>query len=1012
MTVLLRITLAAVLLCIFKAAAWAAPGVDATAIRLSADSQLTGVWIDGQSTPLLAHAGDWSHADNYGPRTNLHCLAASAQAGTDLGHIGFIGAVVLKDGRWVVTDDTWRAWPGPTAPPPDAQGRAWTDPDYDDRAWKFATDIGPYGTGPWGSKTEPGSKEVGTHLSAPMNKTDKLFEASPAASSLDQAMRLSVTPMHPITPEMYIPEGVSLPAGTDITSFMRLGPSVSRLWNADWIWAGPPLGGATIAYFRKDFSHGAGIPPSTPQNLHATSVTPSGFTLAWQPSFSAQGSVTYEVAWNGQVMTTTAGESATLDGLTINPTPQNYAWVRAIAPDGTRSRSSAFVLLATPSTDVPEAPQHLRIIARGAHGVSVAWDPAADTGLLDHYNLVVGSMYCYVPPGVCSVTVDDASFIKPSSPISAEISAQGESGKTGPSATVESWTLPEIPVQLWPPTSLREEAGHVRWHPVNGATAYRIWRDGTLLPETIATTEIPIPAGESNGFLQVDAIDGKGNISAKSQALLIGHPVAPTAPVLRDGGRSGHTIVLRWTRPAAGTCIGYRVEMNAGAGWTALATLNDPWQDEYVVGRKETFQTSMHDSLPAADPQAGPQLEPGTSNLFRVVALPPDAKEVASDPLALTTVAPSLHPALRFAVILATDGRYDYLDRSLSDAEAANCAFALLKGQLVPQISHDPKQWNQLVATLHKHHIPAVLSLLGSKDGWSEINDVENAGPQGIPIIGRYDMGPWRTGQPFDQLHTELNGALQMAAVLENPLGNPAFLPDLEQWSAQADTGDACRWFFSSGVSTESAPGGIPDIILQLHRPEVDFMRMINGDRGHELALDSGSNVACASPQRNRVGAHYIISVEDKRLVFESRQLDKKTNAFSTDDFQEIIYDRAANHIAASNLRVPYPFGIATGLPIRADHQPPWTQNRIATCAPGGQTGIQLLGHSASTTPLKFTVTRQPQHGTLTGTGDHLIYQATPHFQGDDVFLYRCDDAGPWPSNTAWVRITVGAEDK
>ncbi len=992
----------------------AGAGVDATSVRLSADAEVSGVWIDGQPARLKEHARDWTHPDDYGPRVGLRTLAVSAQAGTGLGRAGLIGVVVLEDGRWIITDDTWRAWPGPEGPPLDAQGRSWTVPDYDDRAWHFATDLGPYGTGPWGCASEPGTREVGVYTSSASGDGSNSGKSPLDLSQLDEAMRLTARLKCAGERQLKIPGGLNVPPGTNISSLMSFGQTPANLWNADWIWAGPPLGGASAAYFRKDFSGGHATPPSTPQNTHLVMVTPTRFTVAWQPCFSAQGPVRYEVGWNGQVMAQTTRTSATLDGLTINPVPQNYAWIRAVARDGTRSRPSSFVLVATPPTDVPGAPAHLRITGRSRHGVSVAWDPAPDEGQLDHYNVTINSMLCDVPPGVCSVTVEDAAFIKPGL-VTIKVWAQGESGKSGPFVTAESWTLPEKPAPLPPPSGLRLEAGRFRWNSVPRATAYRVWRDGTPLPGTVTNSEILAPADEEDGFLQVAALDREGNISAKSEPLPIGAPPLPAACTLHDGGRSGRTLVLRWSRPAAGTCVGYRVEMENGAAWSPIVWIDDPWQDECIVGQKDTFRASDRDSLPVADEQPNAHLEPGRTYRFRVVELAPDHKEVPGPPLTLSTVAlPSTRPVLRFAVILATDGRYDYLDKSLADAEAANCAFALIKGQIVPQLSSDPRQWDSLTATLHRHWIPCVLALLGSKDGWSEFADFSAAGASsdGIQIFGRYDMGPWRTGRPLDQMHTELGGALRMAGVLENSLGNPSFLPDLEKWVQQAEADPSCRWFFSGGVSTESAPSGVPGVMLQLYRPEMDFMRMINGDRGHELALDPGSNVACAAPQRNRVGAHYLVTVEDQRLVLESRQLEKKTGAFITDGLQEVRYDRAANQIAASNLRIPYPFGIATGLPRRADHEPPWTQNRIVACAPDGQADVQLLGHSASAAPLKFVVTRQPRHGLLTGTGNKLVYHPAPGFEGEDLFLYRADDGGRWPGNTAWVSIMVSAPEQ
>jgi hypothetical protein len=698
--------------------------------------------------------------------------------------------------------------------------------------------------------------------------------------------------------------------------------------------------------------------------------------------------VTYELAWNGQMMLSTSETHGSLSGLSINPIPQNYAWVRAVAPDGTRSAPSDFVLVATPGKTVPGAVAHARVTGRNPHGLSIAWDPAPDDGELAGYDVLA-----------------------PGQPVKVQISARDIDDRSGPKVTLEDSTAPLAPVDLAAPAHLRITASLLTWDAAAGATAYRLWRDGMAGPGRVTDTSVPLPPGDADGFVQVSALDNAGNASPRSAALPLGHPGIPAAPILSAGGRSGDLVVLRWSRPAAGTCIGYRVEQEQTPGsWKAIARIDDPWQDTYTVGPKDAFQAGSRDCLPVPGASPDAALQPGATYRFRVVALAPDGSEVTGATLALTTVAPPApNPRLRFAVIVATDGRYDYLEHSLADADAANCAFALIKGQIVPQICSDPKQWDALMAVVRRHKTPSILALLASKDGWCELSDdITSGADDTLPLWGRYDMATWRTGQPFDQTRTELGGALRVASALENPRSNPAFLPDLERSLQDADADDACRWFFTAGVSTESAPQGIPRIMLELYRPGVDFMRMINGDRGHELAQDPGSAVVCACPQRGRVGAHYLVTVEDRRLVIEARQFDKKTRVVVTDGLQEIACDRAANRITAANLRVPYPFGIITGLPERADHVPPWTQNRIIACAVGGRAEVRLLGHSARQAPLHFTITRAPLHGKLAGTDDHFTYEPDPGFSGEDLFLYRADDDGPWPGNTAWVRLNVG----
>ncbi len=298
-----------------------------------------------------------------------------------------------------------------------------------------------------------------------------------------------------------------------------------------------------------------------------------------------------------------------------------------------------------------------------------------------------------------------------------------------------------------------------------------------------------------------------------------------------------------------------------------------------------------------------------------MVALAASGGKVAGPPCQLSTVRSPRDPKIRFAVILATDGRWNHLASALADAKQHGASCVLLKGQITSQCSGRPADWLKAKEIVEHHGLPTAWSGLASKDQWTSGRDwCSNwAGTNYVTMasVTRFDLFTTQTGQPLNRLHQELDGRFRIAAMIENPRTNRAFLPSLEEWSHQAET-ERCRWFITSGMSTEAFPDDVGAVILNLHRPTIDFMRMINGDRGHELAALPGWNVVCASPQRNRSGAYYLVSCEEDRVVLESRQFRGKN--CHTDGIQEIRYDRARNLIAVANQRVPHPPGISTGL--------------------------------------------------------------------------------------------------
>ena len=87
---------------------------------------------------------------------------------------------------------------------------------------------------------------------------------------------------------------------------------------------------------------------------------------------------------------------------------------------------------------------------------------------------------------------------------------------------------------------------------------------------------------------------------------------------------------------------------------------------------------------------------------------------------------------------------------------------------------------------------------------------------------------------------------------------------------------------------------------------------------------------------------------------------------------------------------------------------PPGTENQSATTAEDTPVEIVLNAVSPVETPtFFFTITSQPAHGVLSGSGPNFTYTPAPNFHGADSFSFRVNDGGPQDSNTSTVNITV-----
>ena len=854
-------------------------GVNAAEIRLNADARIDEVWINGAAASGGTNQGQWEIADTFGPETNLRCVAVRTsddESRVDgFRRAGFLAVVELEDGRWISSDRTWKAHVGP--PPDDLEGRSWRNPDYDDSAWPYAYEIGGYGVGPWG-----------TDDAGPLYQwEDGGAGTLPATAQLDADFRI-VDP-DPTNPNAGFFSG---------DSFL--------VRNATWIWGDRGVDGGRIVYFRKRFDSDAPpAPPNQPENLRVDTVSANGFTLSWEPSFSAEGAVNYDIYWNGLHFASTQNTTASLSGLSIGPALQNYAYVRAVSPSGIESSPSVFVPVYLPDTTPPSAPQNFHLVDVVNNNYTFAWEHAADNAGVTTYAIRLNN-FIYTVPGLATDYT-----IRFNDPITSPTAIQARDSAGNQSAWMEEENLP----------------------PVTGT---------------------------------------------------------PSAPEITEVSRNRDSVHLRWSPIAPSNCQGYRIEQKINDSWILVEQIGDP--------RTTFFRIE--------------NLEPDTNYQFRVVARGNNV-DAPSPIVDVRTIDPEpTNSLLRFASIVSTDGEYDDLEAALNDALSAGCVFAVVEGQLVPQGGGDASEWERLVEIRDSFapQLPVYFSPLGTKDWEIGVSDPfltwHPRGWSSTRFSLRYEYYTYHTGQPLDREISFLSGLLKFGQFTEDARGNRDFPIQLEAFFHSAEASDTLRWLFTSGIESESYPELIPGVIANLHRPSMMLDRMTNGNPGYSVIWQPGMNVVGASPQRNRRGGWYLVDIEASRILLRSRQL-QGDSTVTTNAAMEIGYDFQDNRIEPRDLRVPASGRRTTGRPVNPPSGPVWTQNRILKTTPGEPIAVQLLGRSSRGATVGFQVTRQPENGTLQGSGDTLTYLPDPGFTGSDFFLYQAFDGGPNPGNTAWVRIEV-----
>ena len=270
-------------------------------------------------------------------------------------------------------------------------------------------------------------------------------------------------------------------------------------------------------------------PPSTPAGLTAQATT-SSVSLSWTPSTDNVGVAGYRVYRNGSALATTAATSFN-DSTVAAGTTYSYS-VAAYDAAGNVGAAWAAVSVAVPpaptggggggTADVtpPSAPADVTAAAVTATSVAVSWSAATDDVGVTRYDVFrngvdVGS--------TTALTYTDAALAPGTySYVVRAFDAAGNESAASTAASVTLASLDSTPpsAPAWLQAQAVRGAVALSWSAASdnvGVTAYRVYRNGTLLATTGATSYVDTTVARNTSYsYYVVAVDAAGNTSGAS----------------------------------------------------------------------------------------------------------------------------------------------------------------------------------------------------------------------------------------------------------------------------------------------------------------------------------------------------------------------------------------------------------------------------------------------------------------------------------------------------------------
>lgn len=283
-----------------------------------------------------------------------------------------------------------------------------------------------------------------------------------------------------------------------------------------------------------------GTPPTVPGGVTGT-ATDHTVTLSWNGSTDAVGVSGYDVVREndvvGRATLTTFTDSGVLAGRTYGYT------VRAFDAAGNRSEASTALYIATrPDVTAPSIPANLRVTAKTARTVSLAWDASTDDNLtIAEYRVTFGTQFLSAIYQN-SVVIND---LVPGTAYTFTVQAQDRAGnRSAASAPVSATTTADTTPPSTPAVPKLESTGlanvYLSWPPTAdnvGVAFYEIHRNGTKVASRdsyyydgkVTWWDTGLSARVAYSYA-LKAIDFAGNASALGPALSVTLPGDVTPP--------------------------------------------------------------------------------------------------------------------------------------------------------------------------------------------------------------------------------------------------------------------------------------------------------------------------------------------------------------------------------------------------------------------------------------------------------------------------------------------------
>ena len=296
-------------------------------------------------------------------------------------------------------------------------------------------------------------------------------------------------------------------------------------------------------------------PPTSPENLTATAVSPSQIDLAWDAAADNVEVSGYEIYRDDALLTTIGPATSYSDGV-IAPATHTYE-VRALDAAGNRSdpSNSATASVTPPDLEDPGPPGNLQATVTATGDVDLTWDAATDNVGVTAYRIYRDDQLLVTVGATTSHTDLDVPLGDHRYEVRAVDAAGRVSDASNPAdVTVTDTQAPSAPANL-SATAVSPSQIDLAWEPATddvAVTAYEIHRDGALLttigPATSYSDGVIAPATHTYEVRALDAAGNRSDPSNSDTATVVPPDTeAPTPPGTPDATVTGNQVHLSWS---------------------------------------------------------------------------------------------------------------------------------------------------------------------------------------------------------------------------------------------------------------------------------------------------------------------------------------------------------------------------------------------------------------------------------------------------------------------------------